>query len=114
MERMVGERIGEIDRPALQGASSAFWERFHDREYGDLAEFASFGPESGLMNRLTIEEIADLADVSRSTVSRVLNNHPSVRPSVRERVQQVIQENRYTPRAAARSLASRRTNVVGL
>jgi LacI family transcriptional regulator len=66
------------------------------------------------MNRLTIEEIADLADVSRSTVSRVLNNHPSVRPSVRARVQQVIQDNRYTPRAAARSLASRRTNVVGL
>jgi len=66
------------------------------------------------MNRLTIEEIADLADVSRSTVSRVLNNHPSVRPSVRQRVQQVIQEHRYTPRAAARSLASRRTNVVGL
>ncbi len=66
------------------------------------------------MNRLTIEEIADLADVSRSTVSRVLNNHPSVRPSVRARVQQVIQENRYAPRAAARSLASRRTNVVGL
>jgi LacI family transcriptional regulator len=64
--------------------------------------------------RLTIEEIADLADVSRSTVSRVLNNHPSVRPSVRARVQQVIQEHRYTPRAAARSLASRRTNVVGL
>lgn len=64
--------------------------------------------------RLTIEEIADLAAVSRSTVSRVLNNHPSVRPAVRARVQQVIQEQRYTPRAAARSLASRRTNVVGL
>ena len=44
----------------------------------------------------------------------MLNNHPSVRPLVRERVQQVIQEHRYTPRAAARSLASRRTNVVGL
>jgi LacI family transcriptional regulator len=66
------------------------------------------------MMRLTIEEIADLAAVSRSTVSRVLNNHPSVRPTVRARVQQVIREHRYTPRAAARSLASRRTNVVGL
>jgi LacI family transcriptional regulator len=66
------------------------------------------------LTQLTIEEIADLAAVSRSTVSRVLNNHPSVRPVVRARVQQVIQEQRYTPRAAARSLASRRTNVVGL
>src|SRR5205085_4033980 len=64
--------------------------------------------------RLTIQEIADPASVSRSTVSRVLNNHPSVRPNVRARVQQVIQEQRYSPRAAARSLASRRTNVVGL
>ena len=64
--------------------------------------------------RLTIEEIAALAAVSRSTVSRVLNNHPSVRPTVRARVQQVIAEQRYSPRAAARSLASRRTNVVGL
>jgi LacI family transcriptional regulator len=66
------------------------------------------------VKQLTIEEIADLADVSRSTVSRVLNDHPSVRPAVRARVQQIIQEHRYTPRAAARSLASRRTNVVGL
>jgi LacI family transcriptional regulator len=66
------------------------------------------------LSRLTIEEIAELADVSRSTVSRVLNNHPSVRPAVRARVQQVIAEQRYTPRAAARSLASRRTDAVGL
>jgi LacI family transcriptional regulator len=63
---------------------------------------------------LTIEEIAELASVSRSTVSRVLNDHPSVRPDVRARVQQVIHEHRYTPSAAARSLASRRSNLVGL
>ena len=70
--------------------------------------------QPGPSSRLTIEEIADLAAVSRSTVSRVLNNHPSVRPAVRARVQRVIAEQRYSPRAAARSLASRRTNVVGL
>ncbi len=63
---------------------------------------------------LHIEQIAELAGVSRSTVSRVLNNHPSVRPEVRQRVQRVIDENGYAPRAAARSLASRRTQVVGL
>src|SRR5215211_5578110 len=66
------------------------------------------------MNRLTIEEIADLADVSRSTVSRVLNNHPSVRPTVRERVLQVIREQNYAPQAAARNLASARTDTIGL
>src|SRR5262245_11274479 len=63
---------------------------------------------------LTIEHIASLADVSRSTVSRVLNNHPSVRPGVRERVLQVIREHNYAPQAAARSLASARTDTIGL
>src|SRR5689334_20743959 len=63
---------------------------------------------------LTIEHIATLADVSRSTVSRVLNNHPSVRPTVRERVLQVIREQNYAPQAAARSLASARTDTIGL
>lgn len=62
----------------------------------------------------TIEHIAALADVSRSTVSRVLNNHPSVRPEVRERVLRVIEEQGYAPQAAARSLASSRTNVISL
>jgi len=63
---------------------------------------------------LTIEHIATLAGVSRSTVSRVLNDHPSVRPSVRERVLQVIREQNYAPHAAARSLASSRTDTIGL
>jgi LacI family transcriptional regulator len=63
---------------------------------------------------VTIEEIARLADVSRSTVSRVLNNHPNVRAEVREKVLRVVQEHNYTPNAAARSLASSRSNVVSL
>ncbi|NOK61386.1 MAG: Ribose operon repressor [Chloroflexi bacterium AL-W] len=63
---------------------------------------------------LTIEQIAEIANVSRSTVSRVLNNHPSVRQQVRDRVLQVIQKYNYTPQAAARSLASSRTDVIGL
>lgn len=55
-----------------------------------------------------------MAGVSRSTVSRVLNNHPSVRPNVRERVLQVIREQNYAPQAAARSLAGSRTDTIGL
>src|SRR5919108_5122458 len=66
------------------------------------------------MTALTIEQIAEIAQVSRSTVSRVLNNHPSVRPAVRDRVLRIISEHNYTPHAAARSLASSRTNVIGL
>jgi LacI family transcriptional regulator len=67
-----------------------------------------------MRSSLTIEEIAVLAEVSRSTVSRVLNNHPSVRASVRDRVLQVMRENNYTPNAAARSLASSRASSLGL
>jgi DNA-binding LacI/PurR family transcriptional regulator len=63
---------------------------------------------------LTIVHIATLAEVSRSTVSRVLNNHAGVRPNVRERVLRVIREQNYAPQAAARSLASSRTDTIGL
>jgi LacI family transcriptional regulator len=64
--------------------------------------------------QMTIQQIAELAEVSRSTVSRVLNDHPSVRPEVRQRVLKVIGEQGYAPQAAARSLASKRTNTLGL
>jgi LacI family transcriptional regulator len=63
---------------------------------------------------LTIEQIAVIAQVSRSTVSRVLNDHPSVRPEVRERVLRVMREHNYAPHAAARSLARSQTNIIGL
>ncbi|HEY1012817.1 MAG TPA: LacI family DNA-binding transcriptional regulator [Herpetosiphonaceae bacterium] len=67
-----------------------------------------------MSHTLKIEEIAALAQVSPATVSRVLNNYPHVRPALRERVLQVVQEHNYTPHAAARSLASSRTKMIGL
>ena len=63
---------------------------------------------------LTLEEIGELAGVSRSTVSRVLNAHPHVRPEVRTRVEEVIQETGYLPNQAARALVSNRTGLIGL
>lgn len=63
---------------------------------------------------MTLEEIAELAAVSRSTVSRVINNHPNVRPDVRARVWEVVERQGYAPNAAARSLATKRTNILGL
>lgn len=63
---------------------------------------------------LTLEDIGRLAGVSRSTVSRVINNHPSVKPSVREHVADVIQRTGYTPNVAARSLVSGRSGVIGV
>ena len=63
---------------------------------------------------LTLEEVGKLAGVSRSTVSRVVNGQPSVRDEVRERVWQVIRETGYQPHAAARSLVTRRTRIIGV
>jgi LacI family transcriptional regulator len=66
------------------------------------------------MSKLTIKDIASLSGVSYATVSRVLNDHPSVRPAVRARVWQVINEHKYTPQAAARNLVNQRTHVIGV
>ncbi len=66
------------------------------------------------MKDLTLEDIAKQSGVSRSTVSRVVNDHPSVSPEVRKRVLKVIQNTGFQPNAAARSLASQRSNMIGL
>jgi LacI family transcriptional regulator len=61
-----------------------------------------------------LEDIAKQAGVSRSTVSRVINNQPNVRDNVRERVLKVIQDTGYHPNAAARTLASQHSWMIGL
>ena len=66
------------------------------------------------MPNLTLEDIAKKAGVSRSTASRVVNDDPNVSESVRKRVQQVILSTGYHPHAAARTLASRRSWMIGL
>ena len=63
---------------------------------------------------LTLEEIGARAGVSRSTVSRVLNDHPDVRADVRARVEAVIAETGYQPNPAARALVSKRSGLMGL
>ena len=62
----------------------------------------------------TLEEIATLAGVSRSTVSRVINDNPNVRKETRERVLQVIQQVNFQPSTAARRLAGGRSRIFGL
>jgi LacI family transcriptional regulator len=66
------------------------------------------------MTNLTLETIAELAGVSRSTVSRVVNNQAGVRDDVRRRVRQVIDETGYRPNIAARALASNRSGIISL
>lgn len=58
---------------------------------------------------ITLKQIAQLAGVSCSTVSRVINNRPGVRPETRERVLLIIHKFGYKPDPVARSLAFQRS-----
>ena len=62
----------------------------------------------------TIEDVASLAGVSIATVSRVVNGTETVSAGTTRRVLDAIYQLGYSPHAAARSLASRRTNTLGL
>lgn len=62
----------------------------------------------------TIEEVAAVAGVSRSTVSRVVNGSTAVSPAAAESVRRAIAELNYVPNRAARSLASRSTLAIAL
>jgi len=63
---------------------------------------------------ITIRDVAKTAGVSVSTVSRVLNDKDDVSVETYERVQKVITELGYTSSLAAKSMRSRKTNVIGL
>jgi LacI family transcriptional regulator len=62
----------------------------------------------------TINDIARLAEVSKKTVSRVINNSPFVKEETRKRVEAVIAEHGFTPDPQARGLAFRRSFLVGM
>ncbi|MDQ7876465.1 LacI family DNA-binding transcriptional regulator [Microbacterium sp. QXD-8] len=64
--------------------------------------------------RPSIRDVARLANVSYQTVSRVLNDHPSVRPETRERVNQVMADLKYRPNQAARALVTSRSQTIGI
>jgi len=62
----------------------------------------------------TIYEVAELAGVSLATVSRVMNNSDKVTKKTREKVEAAMKELGYRPNAMAQSLASNRSNSVGI
>ena len=64
--------------------------------------------------KATIADVARRAGVSIATVSRVINQTARVSDLTTSRVQQEIADLGYTPQAAARNLASRKTNTIGL
>ena len=64
--------------------------------------------------KLTIQDIARLAGVSKATVSRVLNNNPSVDPVLAERVTSIVREHRFVPNVTATGLARGRSRLIGV
>jgi LacI family transcriptional regulator len=67
-----------------------------------------------MKNSITIRELARLSGVSVGTVSRALNGYPDVRQDTRDRIVRLAEELDYTPQAAARTLVTRRSHVVGI
>lgn len=63
---------------------------------------------------ITIKEVAELAQVSQSTVSRTLNDHPTVKEKNRQKVYEAIEKLGYKPNAFAQALASSRSNSIGM
>lgn len=63
---------------------------------------------------VTIDKVAQKAGVSKTTVSRFLNNRSLVSPATAETILQVIQELDFIPNSAARNLVRRRTDRIGL
>jgi LacI family transcriptional regulator len=64
--------------------------------------------------RMTINDVARLAKVSKKTISRVINNSPLLKQETRERVLKIIEEVGYQPDPQARGLAFRRSFLIGL
>ncbi len=62
---------------------------------------------------ITIRDLARITGVSVGTVSRVLNQHPSVDADLRRRVEQAIRETGFRPNARARNLARKSSNCIG-
>ena len=63
---------------------------------------------------MNIKDVARLAGVGVSTVSRVINNHPDVKESTREKVNKIIKESNYIPNNSARILKQNNSMNIGV
>jgi len=66
------------------------------------------------MEKVTINDIAKVANVTAATVSMALNDNPRISTATKEKIKAIAKELNYVPNASARSLASAKTNTIGL
>lgn len=62
----------------------------------------------------SIKDIAKIAGVSVSTVSKIINNYSDISEDTKTRVQQIIKETGYTPSNSAKTLATKSSNLIGV
>ena len=90
-------------------------ERSHEPHDDKTEPTGNGGRSGGGRNRPpSITDVATLANVSYQTVSRVLNGHPSVRPSTRLAVLGAIEQLGYRPNNVARTLVTGRSRTLGV
>lgn len=63
---------------------------------------------------VTIKDVAKIAGVSPSTVSRVIKDHDGISSPTKKRVKKIMEEIGYTPNIAARNLVTNQANTIGL
>ncbi len=71
-------------------------------------------PPPGGARPVTARELARRLGVSQSTISRAYSRHASISPAMRTRVLQAAETLRYQPNVIARTLTTRRSNIVGI
>lgn len=70
--------------------------------------------KEGIGMNITIKEVAKLAGVSPSTVSRVISDSPRISDETKQAVREIMDELGYHPNAIARSLVNKATNTIGI
>ncbi len=66
------------------------------------------------MGQITLKDIAKALNLSPSTVSRAMQNHPAISPGTRRIVQQYAEEHKYKPNTLAMQLRTNRNNTIGV
>ena len=66
------------------------------------------------MSQVTQKDIAKIVGLSRITVTKALKDHPDIALQTKEKIKKVAKDLGYTPNLIARSLASKRTNTLGV
>ena len=63
---------------------------------------------------ITVKDVAKKAGVATSTVSRVINDHPSISESTKKKVRKVMDDLGYVPNMTARTLGKRISSAIGV